>query len=218
VRWQDGDVGFCAGFSDACITKPSTRSHDRRPRSAKARNRGPEGALFRRCDPGDLRSASVCFREAGTTDARQVDGLTGRGERAPPALGSVSAWRRRSQDVGAASSSERRLRWLTVSSKNGKNGRRCVAVDNPSSRPANGRRRQRMRSILSGPRHHPCGVSRGPKQRHPQRTDFTRDHRRLRGPFSRASRCHVHNPIDLRLPAAPRAAGSRDHLLPGNCP
>src|ERR1700730_6230620 len=41
---------FCAGFSDACIPKASTRSHDRRPRSAKARNRGPEGALFRRCD------------------------------------------------------------------------------------------------------------------------------------------------------------------------
>jgi hypothetical protein len=31
----------CAGFSDACMTKPLTRSHDRRPRSAKARNRGP---------------------------------------------------------------------------------------------------------------------------------------------------------------------------------
>jgi hypothetical protein len=44
------NVGSCAGFSDACITKASTRSHDRRPRSAKARNRGPEGALFRRCD------------------------------------------------------------------------------------------------------------------------------------------------------------------------
>ena len=39
---------FCAGFSDACITRLSTRSDDRRPRSAKARNRGPEGARFRR--------------------------------------------------------------------------------------------------------------------------------------------------------------------------
>src|ERR1700730_6716236 len=58
---------------------------------------------------------------------------TGRGERAPPALGSGSAWRRRSQDVGAASSSEHRRRWLTVSGKNGKNGRRCVAVDNAIS-------------------------------------------------------------------------------------
>ena len=41
-----GQGTICAGFPDACITKPSTRSHDRRPRSAKARNRGPEGALF----------------------------------------------------------------------------------------------------------------------------------------------------------------------------
>ena len=30
--------------------KTIPRSHDRRPRSAKARNRGPEGARFRRCD------------------------------------------------------------------------------------------------------------------------------------------------------------------------
>ena len=29
--------------------------------------------------------------------------------------------------------SERRRRWLTVSGKNGKNGRRCVAVDNAIS-------------------------------------------------------------------------------------
>ena len=126
-------VRSCAGFSDAC-TKPVTRAHDRRPRSTKARNRGPEGARFRRCDLwGFERRASVCFREAGTTDALHFDGLIGRGERAPPALGSGLAWRRRSQDVGAASSSERRRRWLTVSGKNGKNGRRCVAVDNAIS-------------------------------------------------------------------------------------
>ena len=68
---------------------------------------------------GDLRRASVSFRGVGTTDAQEFDGLIGRGERTPPALGSGLAWRRRSQDVGAASSSERRRRWLTVSRKNG---------------------------------------------------------------------------------------------------
>jgi hypothetical protein len=50
-----------------------------------------------------------------------------------PALGSGLARRRRSQDVGAASSSERRRRWPTVSGKNGKNGQCCVAVDNAIS-------------------------------------------------------------------------------------
>ena len=30
----------CAGFSDACMTPPSTRADGRRPRTAKARNRG----------------------------------------------------------------------------------------------------------------------------------------------------------------------------------
>ena len=30
---------FCAGFSDACMTSPSTCADGRRPRSAKARNR-----------------------------------------------------------------------------------------------------------------------------------------------------------------------------------
>jgi hypothetical protein len=117
---------------------PASQNHPRAPTTgvreaprheiAGRKGLGSAAAIY-----GDLRSASVCFREAGTTDARQFDGLTGRGERAPPALGSVSAWRRRSQDVGAASSSERRRRWLTVSSKNGKNGRRCVAVDNAIS-------------------------------------------------------------------------------------
>ena len=40
----------CAGFSDACITNPSTHSGSRRRRSAKARNRGQEGVWVRRCD------------------------------------------------------------------------------------------------------------------------------------------------------------------------
>jgi hypothetical protein len=60
------------------------------------------------------------------TQPPHFDGLSGRGKRAPPALGPGSTWRRRSQDVGAALSTERRRRWLTVSGKNGKNGRRCV--------------------------------------------------------------------------------------------
>ena len=46
------DVGSCEGFSDACITKQSTRFRGRRARSAKVRNRRPEGARFRRCDLG----------------------------------------------------------------------------------------------------------------------------------------------------------------------
>jgi hypothetical protein len=36
---KGNQVSSCAGFSDACITKASTRSHDRRPRSAKARKK-----------------------------------------------------------------------------------------------------------------------------------------------------------------------------------
>jgi hypothetical protein len=117
---------------------PASQNHPRAPTTGvreapRHEIAGRKGLCFAAAIYGDLRSASVCFREAGTTDARQVDGLTGRGERAPPALGSVSAWRRRSQDVGAASSSERRRRWQTVSGKNGKNGRRCVAVDNAIS-------------------------------------------------------------------------------------
>jgi hypothetical protein len=91
---------------------------------------GRKGLGFGAAIYGDLRRAIVCFREVETTDAMQFDGLIGRGKRAPPALGSGSAWRRRSQDVGAASSSEHRRRWLTVSGKNCKNGQCCVAVDN----------------------------------------------------------------------------------------
>ena len=36
---------------------------------------------------GDLRRVIVWFRKVGTTDALHFDGLIGRGERAPPALG-----------------------------------------------------------------------------------------------------------------------------------
>jgi hypothetical protein len=46
----------CAGFADACITKPSSRSRD----SAKARNRGPEEARFRR---RDLWGFEACERQ-----------------------------------------------------------------------------------------------------------------------------------------------------------
>ena len=73
------------------------------------------------------------FERVELRDALQFDGLIGQRERAPPALGSGSVWRWRSQDVGAAASNERRRRWRTVSGKNGKNGRRCVAVGNAIS-------------------------------------------------------------------------------------
>jgi hypothetical protein len=117
---------------------PASQNHPRAPTTGvreapRHEIAGRKGLGFGAAIYGDLRRASVCFREAGTTDALHFDGLIGRGERAPPALGSGLAWRRRSQDVGAASSSERRRRWLTVSGKNGKNGRRCVAVDNAIS-------------------------------------------------------------------------------------
>ena len=135
------DVDVCRFGKSACVQvsrTPASQNHPRAPTTGvreapRHEIAGRKGLCFAAAIYGDLRSASVCFREAGTTDARQVDGLTGRGERAPPALGSVSAWRRRSQDVGAASSSERCRRWQTVSGKNGKNGRRCVAVDNAIS-------------------------------------------------------------------------------------
>jgi len=56
-------VRLCAGFSDACITEPSTRSGGRRRRSAKARNRGQEGAWFRRCELWGFEAwACLCSR------------------------------------------------------------------------------------------------------------------------------------------------------------
>src|SRR6202047_5207400 len=71
-----GNVRKCAGFSDACITKASTRSHDRRPRSAKARNRGPEVALFRRCYLWGFEECERLFsrgRNYGRTAISRVD-------------------------------------------------------------------------------------------------------------------------------------------------
>src|SRR5258708_12556081 len=41
---------------------------------------GRKGLGFADAVYGDLRSARVCFREVGTTNARQFDGLTGRGD------------------------------------------------------------------------------------------------------------------------------------------
>src|ERR1700732_2070536 len=132
-----GDTVEISGFVQVSRT-PASQKHPRAPTTGvreapRHEIAGRKGLCFAAAIYGDLRSASVCFREAGTTDARQFDGLTGRGERAPSALGSGLAWRRRSQDVGAASSRQRRRRWRTVSGKNGKNGRRCVAVDNAIS-------------------------------------------------------------------------------------
>ena len=49
-------------FSDACMTKPSTRANSRRPKSAGARNRGVQGtsgaATYQRA-MGDLKSTPV---------------------------------------------------------------------------------------------------------------------------------------------------------------
>ena len=74
----------CAGFSDASSAKLATRSHVRRPRSAKARNRGTEGArVLGQCSMGieafcDLTSMgrtgerSVFRRAGGSWGARSV--------------------------------------------------------------------------------------------------------------------------------------------------
>ena len=45
---RPGDVRCCAGFSDAGMMRPSTRCGGRRPRSAKARNRGRWAAAMQR--------------------------------------------------------------------------------------------------------------------------------------------------------------------------
>ena len=74
--------------------KTIRRSHDRRPRSAKARNRGREGLGIAEAVYGDLGSARVCFREAGTANAVQFDELSGRRGRARSALGSGRALQR----------------------------------------------------------------------------------------------------------------------------
>src|SRR5436305_15061420 len=52
-------IGLCAGFSDAWMTDPSTRCDGRRPRSAKARNRGK--VRRRRCNRlyGDLTAVRI---------------------------------------------------------------------------------------------------------------------------------------------------------------
>jgi hypothetical protein len=44
-----------------------------------------------------------------------------------------------------------------------------------------------------GSRRHPSSVSRGPSRKHPQRTKFAREHRRLRGQFSEADSFRVRN-------------------------
>ena len=94
------NVRCCAGFSDACITKPSMRSHEGVREAPRHEIAGRKGLGIAAAIYGDLRRAIVWFREVGTTDALHFDGLISRGERAPPALGSGLAWRRRSQDVG----------------------------------------------------------------------------------------------------------------------
>jgi len=50
---------------------------DRRPRSAKARNRGQEGRIAD-ASYGDLEDASICFGDAETVKPLQFNGLIGR--------------------------------------------------------------------------------------------------------------------------------------------
>ena len=70
---------------------PASQNHPRAPTTGvreapRHEIAGRKGLGFGAAIYGDLRRASVCFREAGTTDALHFDGLIGRGERAPPAL------------------------------------------------------------------------------------------------------------------------------------
>jgi hypothetical protein len=107
------DFGVCARTPDCrCHRRALAVGVREAPRHEIA---GRKELGFRRRIYGDLRSASVAFREVEATGTLHFDGLIGRGKGAPPALGLGSAWWRRSQDVGAASSIERRRRWLTVS-------------------------------------------------------------------------------------------------------
>src|SRR6202045_2837530 len=57
---------------------PASQNHPRAPTTGvreapRHEIAGRKGLCFAAAIYGDLRSASVCFREAGTTDARQVD-------------------------------------------------------------------------------------------------------------------------------------------------
>src|SRR3981189_1258528 len=68
---------------------PASQKHPRAPTTGvreapRHEIAGRKGLCFAAAIYGDLRSASVCFRYAGTTDARQFGGLTGRGERERP--------------------------------------------------------------------------------------------------------------------------------------
>jgi len=79
---------------------PASQNHPRAPTTGvreapRHEIAGRKGLGFGAANYGDLMRAGVFFREVGTTDAMQFDGLIGRGERALPALGSGSAWRRR---------------------------------------------------------------------------------------------------------------------------
>jgi hypothetical protein len=73
---------------------PESRAH-RRARTTGVREAprheiaGREGLSFADAIYGDLRSARVCFREVGTTNALQFEELSCRGERARLGLGSV---------------------------------------------------------------------------------------------------------------------------------
>src|SRR5208337_4473086 len=67
------DVGSCEGFSDACITKQSTRFRqacEKRQGTKSQAGRGSVSALRSK----ELRRASVSLREVGTTDTMDFEG------------------------------------------------------------------------------------------------------------------------------------------------
>ena len=71
---------------------PASRNHPRAPTTGvreapRYEIAGRKGLGFAAAIYGDLRRTSVCFREAGTTDTLDCDGLICRGERTPPGLG-----------------------------------------------------------------------------------------------------------------------------------
>ena len=113
---------FCAGFSDACITEPSTRSGGRRRRSAKARNRGQEGAWFRRCELWGF-EAWACLCSRGWNGERlaiwRVDRWrepcgAGVGMRFGTAVAMTRVWRSMIERAPSALSNGERQEWMML--------------------------------------------------------------------------------------------------------
>ena len=78
---------FLGRLHHEAIHAPQRQASEKRQGTKSRAGRGGLAAALY----GDLRRAKGCIREGGITDALQFDGLIGRRERAPPALGSGSA-------------------------------------------------------------------------------------------------------------------------------